>query len=68
MDGKRLTDRLHCWSGKYDYMAPADPEYRKLLVDGDATCMLPLGHDGPHVYTLDADIKVHFPPGEQYGR
>lgn len=41
-----MADRpLHCW-----HEGP----------DGASTCMLPLGHIGPHVFTPDSQITVAF--------
>lgn len=36
---------IHCWEGSED---------------GDATCLLRDGHDGPHRFTPDRDITIAF--------
>jgi hypothetical protein len=43
---------LHCWE-----------DLRNVTDNWDlpnATCMLPDGHDGPHEWTPDSDIRVQF--------
>ena len=55
---------LHCWHGKGDDAAIDSPEYVEAILK-PGTCMLPRGHEGPHVYTPDDSILINFPGSPQ---
>lgn len=48
---------VHCWeeyreeTGEFDGFWPVEKAY---------SCLLENGHDGPHEFTADSDIMVHF--------
>ena len=42
-------------------------EYINTYINGNATCMLPAGHDGPHEWTPDDEIVVAFEPRKDAG-
>ena len=55
----------HCWADKLEWITDTygdlSPEYCEHQVNGaNATCLLPDGHDGSHVWTPDDDIVVTF--------
>jgi hypothetical protein len=56
----------HCWTSKREWCAQtyghASTEYLDTydLPGGNATCLLPEGHDGPHEWTSDGGIVVEF--------
>ncbi len=63
---------LHCWKDKGEYVEETygylSEEYVENFAEeclddgghGGSTCMLPDGHEGPHVWTPDGDIRVSF--------
>ena len=58
------TKVLHCWKGKVQHMEEeygfGSTEWAEAVCEGDGTCMLPAGHDGPHEWTPDDQIIVSF--------
>ena len=51
---------IHCWE---DYRSTLDfggDEWAATWETGNATCMLESGHEGPHEWTKDAEIRVRF--------
>jgi hypothetical protein len=56
-----------CWADKAEHLAKEHGEYSPQHVNamygagGNATCLLPEGHDGPHDWTSDSEIVVTFP-------
>ena len=60
----------HCWQGKGDWIAETfgenSPEYDAFVDERwseggcDSTCLLEKGHDGPHEFTPDNQIRVSF--------
>ena len=49
-----------CWAGELDQYEIGSDEWCEVLARGDGTCMLPDGHEGPHIFTPNSDIGVHF--------
>ena len=66
------TRILHCWKDEREYAEETygfgSPEWADTyldpitheLSDRSGTCMLPAGHEGPHVFTPDDQIGVTF--------
>ena len=50
---------LHCWAGRGDDAEIGSDEWIAGQIE-PSTCMLPRGHDGPHVWTRDEEITVTF--------
>lgn len=59
----------HCWQGRNDWLYDHDmnaycehvaAHYFDKGCLPDSTCLLPDGHDGPHEWTDDHDVKVTF--------
>jgi hypothetical protein len=63
---------VHCWQGKREHTEFGSQEWHDtFLDDGDGTCMLDDGHDGPHEFTPDSQIIVQFldaPAPEEKGK
>ena len=55
---------VHCWKGKVEWAKETfgaySEKYCDVLAEPGATCMLLDGHEGPHEFTPDANIKVTF--------
>lgn len=51
---------IHCWEDGPRVEVDAD-------LDIGSTCMLLSGHDGPHEFTPDNKIGVHFAPTTKVG-
>lgn len=57
---------LHCWEDRAEWIRQTFGEHSNeyaAIYDGDfveCTCMLPDGHEGPHVWTPDDRIGVTF--------
>jgi hypothetical protein len=62
-DAERI---LHCWQDKREWMARTHGEHSDEAIDtymnGNGTCLLPAGHEGPHEWTPDDQIVVTFAP------
>lgn len=60
------TERVvHCWKGRLDWTEETygidSKEYAEArFSEDDATCLLLDGHEGPHEWTSDGDIRVTF--------
>jgi hypothetical protein len=56
---------LHCWKDQREHVEETEGQgseaWTATWVDGDGTCMLAAGHDGPHEFTPDDQIGVSFP-------
>lgn len=54
----------HCWAGYRESLDCNDLRQAELWIAswdaGDATCMLPADHLGPHEWTPDDEIRVEF--------
>ncbi len=54
---------IHCWKDKAEdaeeRYGVGSSEWAEAHVEG-GTCMLPAGHEGPHVFTPDGEIGVTF--------
>lgn len=54
---------LHCWEDRAYWAEQtygfASEEWAEAFLE-NGTCMLPAGHDGPHVFTPDTQIGVTF--------
>jgi hypothetical protein len=67
------SKHCHCWTSKREWCEQtyghASTEYLDTydIPGGDATCLLPAGHDGPHEWTPDGGIVVEF-KGPEEGR
>lgn len=71
---------LHCWKDKGEWIEETygrwsdehieHEQQRYQAYENDdvehpgGTCMLPKGHDGPHVFTSDDDIVIDFGESE----
>ena len=59
---------VHCWQDNVEDAAERYGEYSPQHVDEmfrpSASCLLPLGHEGPHLFTPDDEIVVIFAPEE----
>lgn len=51
---------LHCWQDYRDTLEFASEAWAESYVNGNATCMLEHGHEGPHEWTPDENIGVSF--------
>ena len=67
----------HCWMGRtewieqtYGYLSDEYIADAAAAYDGkmSATCMLPDGHDGPHEFTDDDQIRISFAPHTEADR
>ncbi len=52
----------HCWKGIMDDLEFGTDAWLRASIDlpARATCMLPDGHDGPHEWTPNDQIRVNF--------
>lgn len=58
-----MIDRiLHCWHGENDDNEISSDGWIEIFIRGEGTCLLPAGHDGPHVYTSDDEFVIVFAP------
>ena len=58
-----MGDSCRCWTDKAAWLddngaLPIDVV--QCQIEGNATCLLPDGHDGPHEWTPDSEITVRF--------
>jgi hypothetical protein len=51
---------LHCWADEAGQYEVGSNEWAEAYAHGGGTCMLPAGHDGPHVFTPDDEIVIVF--------
>ena len=51
---------LHCWHGENDDNEISSDGWIEIFVRGEGTCLLPDGHDGPHIYTPDDEFTIVF--------
>ena len=59
----------HCWKDKSEWAEETygigSPEWADVIINGNATCMLPTGHEGEHDFVDDGQIGIAFlKPGE----
>lgn len=59
-DDCRCPEPVHCWAGYLESLEFGSEEWVEAFDKGDATCLLPDGHEGPHEWTPDSDIMVRF--------
>ena len=58
-----MTDTiLHCWHGENDDNEIGSDEWTEIFIRGEGACLLPDGHDGPHIYTPDDEFLIVFAP------
>lgn len=54
----------HCWADWYEELTDQEQvsqeDTQKLLHNYSATCLLELGHAGPHQWTNNEDIAITF--------
>lgn len=55
---------LHCWKGENDENEIGSDAWIEVSLHGEGTCMLLLGHDGPHVFTPNDEIMIIFGENE----
>lgn len=56
---------LHCWQGENDENEIGSDEWVEIFLRGGGICMLPDGHEGPHVFTPPDEITISFAPFEE---
>ena len=56
---------IHCWASQEDEYEFGTDEWAEAFNRGFGICMLPDGHDGPHVFTPPEDIAISFAPSEE---
>lgn len=47
---------LRCWQGENDDNEVGSDEWVEIFLCGEGICLLPDGHDGPHVFTSPDEI------------
>ena len=50
----------HCWADELSQYDIGSEEWRDVALRGNATCLLPAGHKGPHEFIPDSEITVEF--------
>lgn len=56
----------HCWANYLDTLEFGSDEWAHAMASGEsATCLLPDGHEGPHLWVPDSDIRVTFATAEE---
>jgi hypothetical protein len=51
----------HCWADYLETLEYLSEEWLRVTVEqAGATCLLPAGHEGEHVWTPDREIVVEF--------
>lgn len=59
-----MSNVTHCWEDYKSFVSDqfgiGSREWCEAHQKGDATCLLPEGHEGPHEWTPDDQITVHF--------
>jgi hypothetical protein len=55
------TEReVHCWADYHSEPEFGSDEWVRRQLEQSATCLLLCGHEGPHQWTPDSQIKVTF--------
>ena len=50
----------HCWADELSQYEVGSAEWTVMMLKGNATCLLPAGHGGPHEFIPDSEITVEF--------
>jgi hypothetical protein len=62
--GREEIDMPCCWKDHLEYMEEkhgyCSDEYMQVYNEGNGTCLLPLGHIGPHIFIPDRAINIDF--------